>query len=267
PMKALRVVVNEWPADWWATREMFGFGDEYTVVDAQRTIEGFHSSFGGFRAWATREFARENVFVLGGNYVVNADADSFFDQLIIRGEVSYTHDKKLTDLGLSFDPTEKDDIVSALVFEKYHRISDAFPATYMVAQWMHRTATDMFGRDLAGNGGAKDLGAYINKTTGRFNDKARTFNGAKPVGNDNANYVVFAFQQPFPNLVWRIDMAILVDVAGGYLVQPGVRYRPAANWQWDLYANIIEAPGGDNDTIMETIDYADEVFMRATYFF
>jgi hypothetical protein len=62
-------------------------------------------------------------------------------------------------------------------------------------------------------------------------------------------------------------MAILVDVAGGYLVQPGVRYRPAANWQWDLYANIIEAPGGDNDTIMETIDYADEVFMRATYFF
>jgi len=267
PLKALRVVVNEWPADWWATREMFGFGDEYTVVDAQRTIEGFHSSFGGFRAWATREFARENVFVLGGNYVVNADADSFFDQLIIRGEVSYTHDKKLTDLGLSFDPTEKDDIVSALVFEKYHRISDAFPATYMVAQWMHRTATDMFGRDLAGNGGAKDLGAYINKTTGRFNDKARTFNGAKPVGNDNANYVVFAFQQPFPNLVWRIDMAILVDVAGGYLVQPGVRYRPAANWQWDLYANIIEAPGGDNDTIMETIDYADEVFMRATYFF
>ena len=267
PMKALRVVVNEWPADWWATREMFGFGDEYTVVDAQRTIEGFHSSFGGFRAWATREFARENVFVLGGNYVVNADADSFFDQLIIRGEVSYTHDKKLTDLGLSFDPTEKDDIVSALVFEKYHRISDAFPATYMVAQWMHRTATDMFGRDLAGNGGAKDIGAYVDKATGRFNDKARQFNGAKPVGNDNANYVVFAFQQPFPNLVWRVDFAILVDVAGGYLVQPGVRYRPAANWQWDLYANIIEAPGGDNDTIMETIDYADEVFMRATYFF
>jgi hypothetical protein len=267
PVKALRVVVNEWPADWWATREMFGFGDEYTVVDAQRTIEGFHSSFGGFRAWATREFDRENVFVIGGNYVVNASADSFFDQLIIRGEVSYTHDKKMTDLGLSFEPTEKDDIVSALIFEKYHRISSAFPATYMVAQWMHRTATDMFGRDLAGNGGAKDLGAYINKTTGRFNDKARTFNGAKPVGNSNANYVVFAFQQPFPDLVWRFDMAVLVDVAGGYLVQPGIRYRPAANWQWDLYANVIESPGGDNDTITETLDYADEVFIRATYFF
>ncbi len=267
PMKALRVVVNEWPADWWATREMFGFGDEYTVVDAQRTIEGFHSSFGGFRAWATREFARENIFVVGANYVVNADADSFFDQLIIRGEVSYTHDKKITDLGLSFDPTEVDDIVSALIFEKYHRISPAFPATYMVAQWMHRTATDMFGRDLAGNGGAKDFGAYIDKTTGRFNDKARTFNGAKPVGSGNANYVVFAFQQPFPDLIWRFDFAVLVDVAGGYLVQPGIRYRPAANWQWDLYANVIESPGGDNDTITETLDYADEVFIRATYFF
>ena len=62
-------------------------------------------------------------------------------------------------------------------------------------------------------------------------------------------------------------MAVLVDVAGGYLVQPGVRYRPAANWQWDLYANVIESPGGDNDTITETLDYADEVFIRATYFF
>ena len=50
-------------------------------------------------------------------------------------------------------------------------------------------------------------------------------------------------------------------------MQPGVRYRPAANWQWDLYANVIESPGGDNDTITETLDYADEVFIRATYFF
>lgn len=62
-------------------------------------------------------------------------------------------------------------------------------------------------------------------------------------------------------------MSVLVDAAGGYLVQPGVRYRPSAKWQWDLYANIIEAPGGQQDTIMETIDFADEVFARLTYFF
>ena len=67
--------------------------------------------------------------------------------------------------------------------------------------------------------------------------------------------------------IWRADFAILVDVAGGYLVQPGVRYRPSAKYQWDLYATIINSPGGDNDTVTETLDWADEIFVRFTYFF
>ena len=89
----------------------------------------------------------------------------------------------------------------------------------------------------------------------------------KPKGSDMADYVVFAFQQPFPNLIWRFDFAVLIDTAGGYLVQPGVRYRPSAKWQWDLYATVIGSPGGNNDTITETLDFADEMFVRATYFF
>jgi len=58
-----------------------------------------------------------------------------------------------------------------------------------------------------------------------------------------------------------------MDVEGGFLVQPGVRYRPSDRWQWDLYANLIEDGGDENDDIMETLDFADEVFARVTYFF
>ena len=51
------------------------------------------------------------------------------------------------------------------------------------------------------------------------------------------------------------------------LLQPGVRYRPSANWQWDLYANLIEGGGDENDDALETLDFADEIFMRVTYYF
>jgi hypothetical protein len=257
--------IEEWPASNWATREIFGFGRENTFAELYRTLEGFRSSFGGITQWVGRQFKREKVIVLGANYITQADdPGSFWDSIIIRGEVSWTPDKRLTnDLSLFF--TEKDDVVSALIFEKYHRISEAFPATYMVFQWMHRTATDMFGRDLSKNG-APDITEFINPVTGAFTPAALVPGAMTPDGNSSANYVVFAFQQPFPNLIWRFDMSILVDVAGGYLVQPGVRYRPAANWQWDLYGTVIESPGGDNDTITETLDFADEVFVRLTYF-
>jgi hypothetical protein len=266
PMKALRVVVDEWPADQWATREIFGFGQELNFVDAMRTIEGFHSSFGAFRAWVTRDWKREHVLAIGANYLVNADPNSFFDQLLIRGEVSVTPNKKFTDLGLSFNYIEETEVISALIFEKYQRWTAAFPAMYMVAQWMHRTSSDLFGRHLSGTE-STDYEDFIDPVTGDFTAAAFIPGAASPRGSDNADYVVFALQQPFPNLIWRFDLAILVDVEGGYLVQPGFRYRPAANWQWDLYANLIEEGGDENDDIMETIDFADEIFLRMTYYF
>ena len=266
PMKALRVVVDEWPADQWATREIFGFGSETTVVDALRTIEGFHSSFGGFRAWVTREFKREHIFAVGANYLVNADPTSIFDQLLVRGEVSVVPNKKFTDLGLSFDYIEETEVVSALILEKYHRFTPAFPATYIVLQWMHRTESDLFGRHLSGTE-STDLEDFIDPITGDFTAAAFVPNAAAPKGSSAADYVVFAIQQPFPNLIWRFDFALLIDVEGAYLVQPGVRYRPAAKWQWDLYANIITSGGDENDDIMETIEWADEVFVRLTYYF
>ena len=260
----LRHVIDDFPAAKWAVRDVFNFGDEQNFVDTYRTVEGFRSSFGPFIQWVGREFKRENVFMAGGNYVVNSE-NPILDQLIIRGEISVTPNKRITN-NLEFRYKEVDDIVSAMILEKYYRFSEAFPATYMVFQWMHRTETDLFGRDLDNNN-TPGIDKFIDAKTGQFLPAAFDPEAMKPKGSDMADYVVFAFQQPFPNLIWRFDFAVLVDVAGGYLVQPGVRYRPSANWQWDLYATVIGSPGGNNDTITETLDFADEMFVRATYFF
>ena len=260
----LQQVINEFEGSKWAVRDMFGFGDEVNFVDTYRTLEGFRSSFGPYIQWVGRQFKRENIFMIGGNYLVTSD-NEWLDQLIIRGEVSYTPNKRITN-DLSFEFTKVDDVVSSLIFEKYQRLSASFPATYMVAQWMHRTSTDLFGRDLDKND-TPDISTFIDPVTGNFTAAAFDPQAIRPRGTDNANYVVFAFQQPFPNLIWRFDFAVLVDVAGGYLLQPGVRYRPSAKWQWDFYSTIIESPGGQNDTITETLDWADEFFVRLTYFF
>lgn len=261
---ATRALIDEFPTVKWEVRDIFGFGGEHTFADMVRTLEGFRSAYGPIGTMIGRQFKRENIFMIGGNYIVSSE-NEWLDQLIIRGEVAVTPDKRLTN-DLSFDFKKVDDVVSALIFEKYQRLSPDFPSTYIVMQWMHRTATDLFGRDLDKMDLA-DLSTFIDPVTGNFTAAAFDPEAVKPRGTSSANYVVFAFQQPFPNLIWRFDMSILVDVAGGYLVQPGVRYRPSADWQWDLYATVIESPGGDNDTITETLDFADEMFVRLTYFF
>ena len=128
-------------------------------------------------------------------------------------------------------------------------------------------ATDMFGRDLDKNGTPGGIGNFIDAETVNFKPAAFDPEAIKPPGNANADYMVFAFQQPFPNLIGRFDMAVLIETAGGYLLQPGVRYRPSVKWQWNLYAAVIGSPGGNNDTVTATLDFADEMFVRATSFF
>lgn len=82
----------------------------------------------------------------------------------------------------------------------------------------------------------------------------------QPIGQHSANDVAFAIQQPFPDLVRRTDLAVLVAVQ----VQPGVRYRPLAKWQWDLRANLIAGGGDENDDVLETLDFSGEVLVRPT---
>ena len=61
--------------------------------------------------------------------------------------------------------------------------------------------------------------------------------------------------------------AVLADVRGGLFFQPGVRYKPSGEWQFDMYANIAADVGGEGDDMLESFDDMDEVFVRATYYF
>jgi len=112
-----------------------------------------------------------------------------------------------------------------------------------VLQWMHKSESDMMGRHVSG-----------------FD------NDGVPKGEDSFNAVAFALQQPFPGLIWRADLAVLYDTNGGFLIQPGVRWRPSSNVQLDIYANIIGSDGG-NDDVMQTFEDMDEIFGRLTFYF
>ncbi|MCC7414306.1 MAG: hypothetical protein IT495_22015 [Gammaproteobacteria bacterium] len=231
-----------------AIRAAFGLPVVTDKTTALANLDAFYS-LAPLRGWLAREYKREEIFGVGANYIVTANPESFFDQLVIRGEVSYTPDKKFTNPSLSADYIESDEVVASAVLEKYHRFSDAFPATFMVLEWLFKSDSDMFGRHLSGMGNA-----------------GWTEADGQPNGIDTFNAFAFAMQQPFPNLIWRADLAVLVDVKGGWLVQPGVRYKPSASWQFDLYGNFIGSNGNNND-VLETFDFADELFARVSYFF
>ncbi|MEM8561776.1 MAG: hypothetical protein AAGF57_06055, partial [Pseudomonadota bacterium] len=79
--------------------------------------------------------------------------------------------------------------------------------------------------------------------------------------------ISFAFQQPSPTLAWRTDFAILWDPKGGYLIQPGVRWKPDTAWTAELFANFIGGDNGDNENTLSTFSYANEVALRLTYQF
>ena len=204
-----------------------------------------------FRGHIAREYFQEEVFGLGGSYVVSASPGSLLDQLIINLEVSYTPDRTFTNTSLS--PREyivEDAWVGALVMEKYYRFTYRFPATYFVLQWMHRDVDDLFGRHLSGYGGSAT---------------------SQPDGVDGADYIAFAFQQPFPQDIFRIGFATLYDTRGSILVQPGIRWKPSGPLAVELFYSYIDgctsACDNPNDTLLSTADWADEGVLRLTYQF
>ena len=205
------------------------------------------TGFGPLRGYLHRDYDEEVIVGASMKYVFTGAPDSFTDQLILGVEATFTQDRQFTNPSLSQTKLEEDEFTSVVSLEKYHKFSSKFPATYLVGQWMHKTESDMFGRHLSGNGS--------DSTT-----------GGVPTGDDDFNAIAIAVQQPFPNLIWRADMSILYDLEGGILVQPGVRWRPRDDFQLDLYANIIDSDGG-NDDIMGTLETQDEVFARFSYYF
>ena len=87
---------------------------------------------------------------------------------------------------------------------------------------------------------------------------------------DSANYIAFALQQPFPNLVWRLDLGMLYDLEGGILIQPALRWRPGNNWAIEAFYNFIDGKVRDrnpNYNALATTEWADEFTLRVGYEF
>ncbi|NMF98858.1 DUF1302 domain-containing protein [Aromatoleum toluolicum] len=203
------------------------------------------AGLGNLRGHIAREFPRENVFGFSVNHVFEGEPDSFLDQLVGRFELSWTPDKKFTNPTLSRRYVEENETQFAFIVEKYHKFSADIPATYIVAQWLHKTASDLFGRHLSG---------LDNKP------------GERPKGLDSFNAVALAIQQPSKTLEWRGDLTMLTDLRGGWLIQPGVKWKPNKSFQLDLYGNILRSDGGGDD-FGANLQSANEVFMRGTFYF
>ncbi|MEH6543523.1 MAG: DUF1302 family protein [Porticoccaceae bacterium] len=203
-------------------------------------------AFGGISGNLDVVYAAEEVFGFGFNYINYAEPDSLLDQLVVRFEASYTPDKKFTGIDLH-DFIVEDEYVFSVVLEKYHRFSQSFPATFFIFEWMHKSESDLLGRHLSGLGGTESR-----RVTG---------------GEENGGWdgLVFAFQQPFPNLVWRADLSVLWDLNGGIFIQPAVRYKPSGNWTVEAFANLIDSK--DNASIFATTDWSDDLTVRLTYQF
>lgn len=220
-----------------------------TILDAFFSAPA--GGLGDLRGHIERRYDREDIFGFGMNYMFFSEPDSFLDQLIVRFEATFTPNKTFTDpslLGKGY--LVEDEFVTSFVMEKYHRFSVDFPSTYMVFQWLHKSESDLFGRHLDGYG----------MTTNEAGDFT------KPKGRNGYDAISFALQQPSPSLLWRADLAVLWDLEGGYLVQPGLRYKPSKSVSAELFANFVGG-GDDNMDAMSTFDFVEEVAFRLTYQF
>lgn len=244
-VSGLNASIDEFPG----SQEIFASHvDSYDAAVAQLNTF-FIAAGGSLRGHIAREYFQEEVYGLGASYVVEGEPGSLLDQLIINVETSFTPDRTFTGTSLQQSFMKDDAFVGALVMEKYHRFTQAFPATYLVFQYMYRDTDDMFGRHLSGYGGSQ---------------------AGEGKGIDGAHYLAFAFQQPFPQDIYRIGFAALYDPRGSILVQPGIKWKPSGAWTLEAFYSYINGSLGSanpNETLLSTVDFADEVTVRIAYQF
>ena len=229
-----------------------------TVDAAARELDLFFTLTGGLRGHLAHEYFQEEVYGAGVSYVVEASPGSILDQLIINFETSFIPDRVFTAPSLSRNYIVEDESVSALVMEKYHRWFGDFPATYMVFQAIHKTESNLFGQHLGCQGGT---GGGPGTVAGAENPNTRQCTPQSGGSTD----VVLAFLQPFPNYIYRLSGAALLDVDGGLFVQAGFRWSPGNNLTFDIFYNHVEGNlyGDPNSNALQNIDFTDEVAIRA----
>ena len=202
---------------------------------------------GSYRGYIERDYARENVFGLGGVYVTESEND-LLNAIILNLEVQYTPERRFTHPTLRNQPFERDEWIASLVMEKWTRWSATYPAAYLVAQYQFRSQSDLVGRHLDGYGGDEQT---------------------IPQGISSANYIVLAALQPFPGRKYVIEFASLIDAKGGVLVQPLLQWNIGNGFSTEVYYNYIHANawGKQTENIMGSIDWADEAAIRIKYAF
>ncbi|MES2491331.1 MAG: DUF1302 family protein, partial [Pseudomonadota bacterium] len=113
----LNAAINEFQP---ATGQVFASPVD-NMADARRELDTFFLAGGGsLRGHIAREYFAENNFGAGVSYVTEGEPGSIFDQLIINLETTYTPNRVFTNPSLSRNYLKEDNIVSALVMEKYH---------------------------------------------------------------------------------------------------------------------------------------------------
>ncbi len=214
------------------------------------------ASGGSLRGHISRNYHQEDVFALGGSYVLDSNND-FLNQLIFNLEVQYTPERAFTAIDLDPEPILQDEYIVSLVVDKWHRFFNEFPGTYIVFQALTKNRSDLVGRHLSGYGGV---------SLDKLDPQATRSTRPK---TDNANYLVFGFLQPFPNKIYEVEFATLLDLEGGILVQPGFRWNPGSGVTVEAFYNYINGDlwGRPTDNLLSSVEWADEVTLRLSYQF
>ncbi|MDN5873775.1 MAG: hypothetical protein L0H29_05265 [Sinobacteraceae bacterium] len=213
----------------------------------------FFQLSGGLRGHITRDYFRENNFGFGVGWTGSG--------WNIDIEAKYTPDRHYTPVTLSPEDDEipeRDEYEIGFVAQEFYRYSATFPAAFLIIQGLHRSESDIFNRLLDGFGGEYDC----------YDDTDECNEAQVPDGIGSWNALVLAFQQPFPNRIWRIDFASLLDVQGGLLLQLGLRYKPGTKWTFQIFTTWVDTIYGDEtENSLSTVDFADEITTRISYQF
>lgn len=259
-IQALRAAANDFPCSQALTGgplPQIGQGTASAILNTFFQVGGLNSGglgFGGLRGHLAREYKQEDNFGGGITYTFSGAPGSITDQLILNWEVLYTPNRTFTAPDLNINFLKTNEWVSNISLEKYQRFFDNLPATYLVAEFMYKSKSDLFGRYT----GSQDGGGYNGS---EFTNASGHGGGFKAVA--------FAVQQPFPNLVWRFDLSVLYDLQGGVLVQPAVRWKPNTQWTAEIFYNYINAKigGNPNKNMFGALEFANELSVRVGYQF
>jgi hypothetical protein len=240
------------------TADVYASPDSTAGGTAAQLNTFFMAAGGSLRGALERTYHREEDYALGVSYV-NESENNFLNQLIFNVELQYTPKRTYTNPTLSQQAIEDDEYTLAVVVDKWHRFFTDLPGTYIVAQALTKNRSDLVGRHLSGYGrvGLDQLSGDATSTV-------------KKEKTGNANYLVFGFLQPMNNKLFEIELATLVDLDGGILFQPGVRWNPGKGLTVEGFYNYINGDlWGDNpnNNVISSLDFADEVALRVTYQF